>query len=51
MRIVRFVVAASVTLWVGLGVHAQLASQAPGGAGAQDGGRAGGPAAAERRAS
>ena len=43
MRIVGFVVAASVTLWVGLGVHAQQALQAPGGTGAQDGGRAGGP--------
>src|SRR4249919_3691485 len=39
MRIIGFVVAASVTLWVGLGVHAQQASEAPGGTG---GGRRGG---------
>jgi 2-keto-3-deoxy-L-rhamnonate aldolase RhmA len=44
MRIVRFVVAASVTFWMGLGVHAQQpAPQPASGTGAQGGGRAAGP--------
>ncbi|HET9385380.1 MAG TPA: hypothetical protein VFO67_09545, partial [Gemmatimonadales bacterium] len=43
MRFVRFAVAASVTLFVGLGVHAQQApSPAAGGPAAQGGGRAAG---------
>ena len=46
MRIVRFVVAAALTFWVGLGVHAQQGAAPPqGGAGAQGGGRATGPRA------
>ena len=44
MRMIRFVVATCLTVWVGYAAHAQQAApQPPGGAGAQGGGRPGGP--------
>ena len=44
MRMMRFVVATCLTVWVGYAAHAQQAApQPPGGAGAQGGGRPGGP--------
>src|ERR1044072_8498221 len=44
MRMMRFVVATCLTVWVGYAAHApQAAPQAPGGAGAEGCGRPGGP--------